>query len=156
MTDKLTVKQKRFVENVAQGMSPAKAAELAGYSDPHHDCYRLKHNEGVKKALYNALMGALTHDLLPKSLARIGEILDDLSPAPSGIKLKAATWVADKAIELQNMANAADIANKNPLDLTTAELEIFVMRGRVVMKKEQAKRDLGIIDVTPESEVDFP
>lgn len=156
MTDKLTAKQKKFVANVTHGMSATKAAELAGYSDPSHDCYRLRQTPSVQKALYNAQISALTQELLPKSFQRLSELLDDLSPAPSGIKLKAATYVIDKAIELQNMANAADIAQKNPLDLTTAELEIFVMRGRMVLKKERAKAELGIIDIEPGSENDFP
>lgn len=156
MTDKLTVKQAKFVKYVSDGMSGANAARLAGYSDPDHAAWELKANPGVQKALYLKQMGALTQELLPRSLARLADILDDLSPAPSGIKLKAATYIIDKAIDLQNMANAADIANKNPLDMTTMELEMFVMRGRVVLKKEQAMRDLGIIDATAESDPDFP
>lgn len=155
MADKLREKQRNFVQNIADGMSPAVAARAAGYAFPDQDAYRLKQLPHVQKAIYNAQISALTSELLPKSFRRISEILDDLSTAPSGIKLKAATWVADKAIELQNMANAADIAQKNPLDLTTAELEIFVMRGRMVLKKERAKAELGIIDVEPETENDF-
>lgn len=94
-------------------------------------------------------MAALTSELLPKSLRRIDEILDDLSPAPAGIKLKAAQYVIDKAMELQAMATAQDVASKNPLEMTTMELEMFVMRGRAVVTREKANQELGIIDATP-------
>lgn len=148
MSKELTAKQHKFVVLVADGMSPNKAAALAGYSDPNHEGYRLRQLPGVQKALYERQMAALVSELLPKSLRRLDDILDDMSAAPSGIKLKAAQYVIDKTEALQNMANLKDLSDKSPLDMSEAELEIFVMRGRIVMKRETARRELGITDET--------
>lgn len=150
MRDKLTDKQTKFVKLITEGYSPTDSAALAGYKFPAVDASRLKNYPHVQKALYNAAMAALTENLLPKSLRRLDDILGDDSAAPSGVKLKAAQYVIDKAQALQDMANSRDILDKSPLDMTAAELEIFVARGRVVLMRESKRREavsqLGIID----------
>lgn len=151
MAKELTEKQELFIDGIIGGMTPAIAAKNAGYAHPSQDAYRLKLIPHVQKALFSRQMAALTLELVPKSLRRLDDILDDLSPAPAGIKLKAAQYVIDKATELQAMANAQDVANKNPLEMTSAELEIFVMRGRAIVSREKAKHDLGIIEHDPQS-----
>lgn len=149
MTEKLTEKQKKFVSLVVEGLTPTKAAKLAGYTFAKQSAQALRHNEHVQKEIFNGQMAALTLELLPKSFRRIDEILDDLSPAPAGIKLKAAQYVIDKAMELQAMVTAQDVANKNPLEMTGVELEMFVMRGRAIVSREKANAELGIIDQEP-------
>lgn len=146
MAREMTEKQELFIKGIVDGMTPSVAARNAGYAFPDQDAQRLKNLPHIQKELFSRQMSALCSEILPKSLRRIDEILDDTSAAPAGIKLKAAQYVIDKVTELQNMASAADIANKNPLEMTAAELEVFVMRGRIVMKREQARQDLGIIE----------
>lgn len=92
-------------------------------------------------------------ELLPKALRVFKQVLDpdNLNGVSDGIRVKAAQFVTEKALELQAMQSAQDVANKNPLDMSEAELELFIMRGRVVLKRETAARELGIIDATAET-----
>lgn len=152
MAKELTQKEKDYVRYRAEGFPKSRCAELAGYSTPTVSYAALERRESIKTAIYSASMDMIGKELLPKAIRVFGEILDEDSTASDGIKLKAAAFVTDKAIELQNMASAGDIANKNPLDMTAAELEIFVMRGRIVLGRERAKIDLGIIDHDAENE----
>lgn len=153
MSKEFTEMQLVYIKNVIEGMSHSNAAEIAGYSCPDQAAQLLKRNEKVQKAIYIGCMAALTDELLPKSLRRLDDILDDLSAAPSGVKLKAAQYVIDKAQALQEMANARDIADKNPLDMSQAELEFFIARGRIVLNGESRRRnvleELGVIDAEP-------
>lgn len=146
MARELTEKQDKWIDLVIQGVNTSRAAEICGYAFPEKAGYDLKTNPAVQKELISRQLSALSSEILPKSLRRLDEILDDTSAAPAGIKLKAAQYVIDKVTELQNMASAADIANKNPLEMTAAELEVFVMRGRVVLSREKALQDLGIVE----------
>ena len=150
MSEKLSEKQERFIENIVQGMSRIHAAKNAGYLFPSQDAYRLMATPKIHKAVFERQMAAVTSELLPKSLRRIDEILDDTSPAPAGIKLKAAMFIVDKAAELQAMANMQDVANKNPLEMSTMELEMFVMRGRAIVSREKVNQELGIIEHDPQ------
>ena len=150
MRGKLTKKQQKFVEGIVGGCNLTRAAELAGYDTPCSAGWRLSRVPHIQEAIQEATFSTFTGELLSKSLRRLDEILDDLSAAPAGIKLKAAQYVIDKSVELYKMTSLADVSSKNPLDMSEAELEVFIMRGRVVLQQETAKRELGIIDVSPE------
>jgi hypothetical protein len=150
MSKPLTPKQEKYVEFRLKGLDSREACELAGYNWPDRVQWDLKHNPYVQKALYERQIALLTDGLLTKSFYQLNEILKEDSQAPTGIKLKAAQFVVSKAMELQAMNTAKDITEKNPLDMSQAELEIFIMRGRVVMQKETKKHDamksLGVIE----------
>lgn len=143
---KLNEKQQEFVNHIIDGLNQTKAAELCGYRHPTIKGSQLMALPHIKNAVMEGVLSALSTNLLPKSLRRLDDILDDMSAAPSAVKLKAAQFVIDKALELRAMQSAQDIANKDPMKMTEAELEIFIMRGTIVMKREKALKDLGIID----------
>lgn len=146
----LTDKEAAYVRFRAEGFPAFRCAELAGYEAPDHTYCRLERRESIKKAIFAACMKRIGQELLPKALKTFDSILAPESAAPTGIKLKAAQYVTDKAIELQAMASARDIADKNPLEMSQAELEVFIMRGRVVLTREKAKREalasLGVLE----------
>lgn len=146
MAKELTLKEQKYVRYRADGLSKTDCAKLAGYSFPDIAFAALERRESIKKAIFAASMDKIGKELLPQALRVFSDILAPESAAPSGVKLKAAAYVTDKALELQQMASARDIADKNPLDMTSAELELFVMRGRMVLKRESVKAELGIID----------
>ena len=151
----LTTKQKKFVKHVSEGISQTRAAELAGYTGGFGKiACQLMQNPAIISAVHAETSKKFVGDLLPKALRRLDDILSDTSAAPAETKRKTAEFVVRHAKELQEMADARDVASKNPLDMTAAELELFVIRGRVVLKCEQAKRDLGVIDGTAEEVTD--
>lgn len=151
----LTKKQRQFVGHVVAGVNQTKAAELAGYGDRCDSAaWRLMRHPGIIAAIHAETSKKFVGDLLPKAMRRLEDILSDTSAAPAETKRKTAEFVVRHAKELQEMADARDVASKNPLDMTAAELELFVIRGRVVLKREQAKRELGVIDGTAEEVTD--
>lgn len=152
----LNHRQKIFVKHVAAGISQTRAAELAGYAGPGNRASNLMADPEIIRAIYEQSARKFSGDLLPKAIRRLEDILSDTSAAPAETKRKTAEFVIRHAKELQEMASAKDIADKNPLDMSSAELEIFIARGRIVLNREQAKRDLGIIDGTAEEVEDFP
>lgn len=155
----LTEKEKKYVRCRADGLGKVDSARLAGYSVPEVQFAALERRESIKKAILSASLDKIGKELLPMALNTFKEILGPDSAAPSGVKVKAASYITDKAIELQNMANAKDISEKNPLDMTQAELEVFIMRGRFVLKEETNRQkvleDLGVIDIEPEEAREF-
>lgn len=149
MARELTEKEQKYVRARADGYPKSRCAEIAGYSTPHVAYAALERRESIKKAIMAAGISKIGAELLPKALKVFSDILDPASAAPSGVRVKAARFVTEKALELQAMQSAQDVANKSPLDMTEAELELFIMRGRVVLKRESAARELGIIDAEP-------
>jgi hypothetical protein len=147
MAKGFTDREQDYIRLRAEGYPKSKCAELAGYSFPKVSYVTLEKRESVKKAIIQACTDKIGKELLPKAIRVFHDLLDPDSAAPSAVRLKAAAYVTDKALELQQMASARDVADKNPLDMTSTELELFIMRGRMVVKRESAKADLGIIDV---------
>lgn len=152
MTKKLGGKKERFARYLARGHNQTDSARLAGYSDYKSEGHRLLKESDVQKRVTQLTMARLINESLPAATKAINELIT--SPDTNdAIKLKASQYVVDKALDLQNMASLADINDKNPLDMTQAELEIFIARGRIVLTNEQAKRqaaiDMGIIEAEP-------
>lgn len=136
--------RQKFVRLMIQGYGQTEAAKLAGYAHPGRSGHALMTQETVKKAIFDGQIRRLSAEILPKALKVIEGIIDD-DECNRALRFKAAAYVTDKALELQAMATARDIAEKSPLEMTAAELEIFVMRGRVIVEKEKAKEDLGLV-----------
>lgn len=147
MGKQLTQKEERYVRLRVEGYAKSNCAALAGYAFPEVEYVALERRQSIQKAIQALSLRKIGAELLPKALSVIGQMLEPNADIPAGVRLKAATYIVDKAVELREMDSVKDVADKNPLDMTTTELEVFIMRGRKVVQREAVKQELGIIDV---------
>lgn len=149
MSDSLKGRKEVFARLLAEGHAKRHAAKLAGYQFPDTEATRLCADSRVQKRVTQLIMSSLVNECLPKAQKAIYKLIND-PDTNSAIKLKASQYVIDKAIDLQNMISLQDITNKNPLDMSQVELEIYTQRARIVINKEESKRkamiDMGIIE----------
>lgn len=84
----------------------------------------------------------------PLALRVLFDVLDD-PDMNAKLKVDVAKYVIDKAEAISKMTSLDDLLEKNPMDMSEAELQLFVMKGRVILRQaheEQGLKDLGIIE----------
>lgn len=132
MTDNLTEKQEKFVENFMSGMKPKDAAENAGYSEATVRNVRqnIIESDSVKKELNSRSGGNIflsrirLLNLSPKAIDKIESVLEDPSASPK-TQLRAAETILNRSDELKEKMGidvVGEISGK--LEITEADREL--------------------------------
>lgn len=142
----LTEKQAKWVAYVAQGVPKTKAAELAGYTDPTHEPFRLLQLPHVLAALKHESAKLINSELLPLAIGRLkGVLLNPLTADQHVIKasvevIKASGVHKGAGAEGEDLGKALSGMGRN-------ELEDLVDRLRTAVSAHEAKT----IDAVPDS-----
>lgn len=148
MAENLTEKQADFVRHIISGSLPINACKLAGYAGAETQAYNLIRLPHVQNAIVKGMQTKLLGQGVPLALRVLFDVLDD-PEMNAKLKVDVAKYIIDKAEAISKMNSLDDLIDKNPMEMTEAELQLFVMKGRVILRnaQEEAKlKDLGIIE----------
>lgn len=137
----LTAKQSEFVRQyVLLGGQPTKAAELAGYSQPHTRAYELQRLPHVQAAI-RAEQERLVLEGGAKGLRWMVTALDD-QKLSGAVRFQCAKWLAEAAghgLAAQRAALGLPGADKPLSEMTLDELDAFIAAGKAGV--EHLKRE---------------
>lgn len=135
----LNARQSAFVRHYLAGNNQTKAAELAGYSQPGTDAFRLIRHPQVIRAIHNATVSTLVAEARPLALKHLMDTLLDPS-AGRRDKTDAARVILAQPNPLEDKAN--------PKDTFTAD-----QWQKIIQTLEQ---QANTIDITPDSGTKAP
>jgi len=132
----LTAQQTRFAYAVGKdGMSCAKAAEVAGFAHPASYGSALMRNPHIRAAVHQIRQGAIEGDLASLALSTMRTLMrDDLTPAP--VRFQAAKWTLETCgHRAAAEAAGAPAPEKSLSDMSLQELEAFIARGESALDR---------------------
>ncbi len=139
--------QENYVSQIVEGVAPYKAAELAGFAHPSQAVGRLGANKPLQKEIMRRLHHRLVEGAAPVAVKFLAQLVAD-ETANKGLRLKAAQYVIDKAETIVGIHSLDDLLDKSVMDMDEAELHLFIMQGKVILRKtkeEQELEQMGII-----------
>jgi hypothetical protein len=152
--NKLTEKQKAFVEHIAQGVKPTAAARLAGYAADSSASLRVQasrnlSNPAIHKAAFADRERQLHGPLAKVALATLSAVMQDES-APAAARIQAARWTLESAghgLAAQLGAARLGLDGDKPISqLSIADLEAMAEAHKAAIAT--------LRDVTPSEAVD--
>ncbi len=117
MARKLTDKQATFAKHVAKGVTPTKAARIAGYAYPQQDAYKLMRLPHVRDTLHDRREAALKGDLASLAVDTMRDLMGPDTPAAT--RYNASKWVLEHAGHQVDPGEGAD--RDKPLEEMDAE-----------------------------------
>lgn len=118
---RLTTRQLRFAELVADGYTGKAAAEKAGYakSGAHTEAYRLTRHPVVRERIHGLRRATIETDMAHLALSTMRELMQDKEGTPAATRYKAAEWTL-KAAGLAG-ADPADERRDKPMEEMSGE-----------------------------------
>lgn len=159
--DQLTEKQAKFVKLVTEGVPRGRAAELAGYSAPDQDAWRLVRTPSVIAALHEERERIIKTEVGSLGLARL---IEGLQPGAMARKdqLGYIRTALQMAGHLEKASENKDLSKKDPHQMSAEELRQFIDMGRKSLEvldsrakditpgpADSARDDARIVDVDP-------
>lgn len=138
----MTAGEKAFVEVMARTGDMAYSATKAGFAQPGQNANKLMQRPAVRAEVIRRHEDLLFNELLPLAYQAHKELLTNAA-VPAGAKLGAVKLAYDRT--LGDQADAGDA--KEPSEMTYDELQASIAS----LKAEQAAREEGAIDVTPQT-----
>lgn len=136
----LTAKERAFVGHMARTGDAVYSASKAGLAAPEVAGYKLMGRPAVKSEVLRIHEDLLTNELLPLAYAAHKRLLTDKA-TPAGALNQAVKLAYDRTLGTQQDSSDA----KEPSEMTYDELQASIAS----LKAEQAAREEGAIDVTP-------
>lgn len=137
----LTSMQADFVKHYSNGVSQTKAAELAGYSSPGTDAWRLLQTQSIIDAITRYTSTKLMTEGQQAALAFMLKAPGN-EKLPGAVRFQAAKWVMETAghgLAAQRAALGLPPEDKPLSEMSTAELDglIGAMRTRLMETRAQ-------------------
>lgn len=140
VTQELTLKQSAFVGFVVEGNNATRAAELAGYSAPRTDGWRMMQIPHVLAAIHAERERHFCGDMATLAVKTITALMEN-EDTPSHVRFQAAKFTLQVAGHVEKTGKAMGLnAPDKPLnEMTEAELAGFIDRGRKELKVIEAE-----------------
>ena len=142
----LTDKRRKFVQGVIAGLTPAKAAEQAGYSGPHQAANYLTRQSSIQEAIRRESARVLLSDGVPNALAfMVKAPLNE--KLPGAVRFQAAKWVLENAghgLAAQRAQLGLPDFDKPLSEMSVAELDQFLSAGFKALEANKAQEQRTI------------
>lgn len=128
----LTEMQATFVKHYSNGLNQTKAAELAGYSNPPTDAWRLLQTQSIIDAISRQMQTRLMTEGQQVALAFMLKAPGD-EKLPGAVRFQAAKWLAESAghgLAAQRAALGLPADDKPLSEMSITELDAFLAAGR--------------------------
>jgi hypothetical protein len=142
----LTEKQAEFVRQYCLlGGQPTKAAELAGYAQPHTRAYGLQRLPHVQAAIRRETE-RMVMEGGTAGVRWMARALDD-AKLPGAVRFQAAKWLAEASghgLAAQRAALGLPVQDKPLSDMTLDELDAFISAGKAGIERLKQDRERTI------------
>ncbi len=130
MSEQITENQADFVRYlVRERYNPTEAARRAGYQHPRQRAYELLRKPNVARAIRTEQQAVLNGDLTSLAFDTLRDVMKNQA-APASAKVAASRAVLEAAGFFKKTDEDTPLLEKDPLNMTTEELEQFVMESR--------------------------
>lgn len=130
MNNDLSDIQKEFVRYlVRERCSASKAAENAGYAHPRQRGYELLRKPNIARAIRAEQQALLNGDLTSIAFDTLKDVMQN-PKSPASAKVAASRAVLEAAGFFKKTDEDTPLLEKDPLNMTTEELERFVIESR--------------------------
>lgn len=130
MNSDLSDIQKEFVRYlVRERCSATEAARRAGYQHPRQRQYELLRKPNIVRAIRAEQQAILNGDLTSIAFGTLKDVMQN-PKSPASAKVAASRAVLEAAGFFKKTGEDTPLMEKDPLDMTTEELERFVMESR--------------------------
>lgn len=126
----VTERQATYIREIAHGTKGPVAAELAGFSCPDQEHWRLSKDSKVQHAVISEIHRLATMEAAPLAYRAAKSMIED-DATPPGVRWKVSQWFMETAgIRPQPSGDGRDGQGRALEDLTLAELESIASQAR--------------------------